>query len=50
VEIQKYLSWEHLYNHNGITHVYMAGCRPSEHRLLAHKKRISDGKVEYFIL
>lgn len=50
VEIQKYLSWEHLYNHNGITHVYIAGCRPSEHRLLAHKERISDGKVEYFIL
>lgn len=30
--------------------VYILGCRPSEHRLLAHKERISDGKVEYFIL
>lgn len=30
--------------------VYVLGCRPSEHRLLAHKERISDGKVEYFIL
>lgn len=50
VEIQKYLSWEYLYNRGGITRIYLAGCRPSEHRLLAHKERISDSKVEYFIL
>lgn len=49
-EIQKYLAWEHLYKHGGIERVYVAGCRPSEHRLLAHKERISDGKIEYFIL
>lgn len=29
--------------------VYILGCRPSEHRLLAHKERISDGKVEYYL-
>lgn len=49
-EIQKYLAWEYLYKHGGIERVYLAGCRPSEHRLLAHKERISDGKIEYFIL
>lgn len=49
VEIQKYLSWEYLYSRMGITRVYLAGCRPSEHRLLTHKERISDGKIEYYI-
>lgn len=30
--------------------VYILGCRPSEHRLLAHKENISDGNVEYYII
>lgn len=29
--------------------VYILGCRPSEHRLLAHKEMICDGKIEYYI-
>lgn len=50
VEIQKFLSFEYLYKKSGIDRIYLAGCRPSEHRLLAHKERISDDKIEYFIL
>jgi len=29
--------------------VYILGCRPTEHRLLAHKEMICDGKIEYYI-
>lgn len=48
VEIQKYLSWKFLYK-RGVNRIYLAGCRESNRKLLAHKERISDGKLEYFI-
>lgn len=28
---------------------FIAGCRPSEHRLLKHKQQISDGVIEYLL-
>lgn len=28
---------------------FMAGCRPSEHRLLKHKQQISDGVIKYLL-
>lgn len=49
VEIQKYLSWKFLFE-QGIKRIYLAGCRPTEHRLLKHKQRICDGKIEYYLL
>lgn len=49
VEIQKYLSWKFLFG-QGIKRIYLAGCRPTEHRLLKHKQRTCDGKIEYYIL
>lgn len=33
-----------------IERIYILGAMPSEKRLLAHKERTSDGKIEYFIL
>ena len=52
VEIQKYLSWLFLYENNSgtIKRIYIAGCRPTEKRLLAHKEKMSDGVIEYFIV
>ncbi len=32
-----------------MTRLYLAGCRPSEHRLLKHKQKISDGVIKYFL-
>lgn len=32
-----------------IDKIYVLGCRPTEHRLLAHKEKICDGKLEYYI-
>lgn len=49
-EIQKWLSWKYLYQDNGIKTVYLAGCRQSEHRLLKHKERICDSKIQYSII
>ncbi len=50
-EIQKYMCHLFLYlREGGIRAVYLAGCRPSEHRLLKHKERISDGKVAYYLI
>ena len=49
VEIQKYLSWKFLFE-RGIKRIYLAGCRPTEHRLLKHKQRTCDGRIEYYIL
>ena len=50
-EIQKYLCHLHFYiRESGLFQtVYLAGCRPSEHRLLKHKERISDGKITYYL-
>lgn len=48
-EIQKYMCHYFLYLREGIQTVYIAGCRPSEHRLLKHKQRISDGKIAYYL-
>ena len=49
VEIQKYLSWKFLFE-QGVERVYLAGCRPTEHRLLKHKQRTCDGRIEYYLL
>ena len=49
VEIQKYLSWKFLFE-QGIKRIYLAGCRPTEHRLLKHKQRTCDGSIEYYLL
>lgn len=49
VEIQKYLSWKFLFE-QGVKRIYLAGCRPTEHRLLKHKQRTCDGKIEYYLL
>jgi hypothetical protein len=48
-KIQNFYAWVFLYKNAGIKTMYLAGCRPSERRLLAHKNNICDGKIEYYI-
>jgi len=48
-KIQNYFAYEFLNKQEGVKTVYLAGCRPSERRLLAHKNNICDGKIEYYI-
>ena len=48
-KIQNFYAWYFLYKNAGINTMYLAGCRPSERRLLAHKDNICDGKIEYYI-
>ena len=50
VEIQKYLCFKYLYKVYDIKSIYLAGCMPDEHRLLKHKERICDSKIEHFLL
>lgn len=47
-DIQNYIAYKELQKYD-ISNVYIAGCRPTEKRLLKHKERISDGKIEYYI-
>lgn len=45
-EKTKYIAFMLL---NGIERIYILGAMPNEKRLIAHKERTSDGKIEYFI-
>lgn len=47
-DIQNYFAYKELLRYS-ISDIYIAGCRPTEKRLLKHKERISDGKIEYYI-
>ena len=47
-DIQNYFAHKELLRYS-ISDVYIAGCRPTEKRLLKHKEKISDGKIEYYI-
>lgn len=49
-DIQRYYAWKYLNQQDGIERLYMAGCSKGNNRLLKHKERICDGKIEYFII
>lgn len=46
--IQIFLISKYFCNTN-INYIYLAGCRPTEKKLLQHKKRISSGAIKYYI-
>lgn len=49
VRIQNYLAYITLKEYN-INMIYLAGCRPTEKRLLKHKEQISTGVLKYYYI
>lgn len=47
-DIQKYLAYTELQK-LGVSYMYVGGCRPTEKRLLKHKEKTYDSKIQYFI-
>ena len=50
-KIQKYLLWKYVWNREHTPRVYWSGFAPKETaRMLPHKERNSDGKIEYYLI